>query len=62
MVQRERVARRALFAVGRDDDDLTERRGSFLQALETVRQYAIIVGEEKPHQRRSPPYSRVDSN
>jgi hypothetical protein len=49
------VTRRALFAVGRDDDDLTERRRSFLQALETVREYAVIVGEEKPHQRRSPP-------
>src|SRR5690348_3834167 len=51
MVQRERMARSALLPIGRDDDDLTQRLGRFLQTLEAVRENTVVVGEQEAHQR-----------
>ena len=50
MVQRERVARRALLAVGRDHGDLAERLGGLHQTLESVREDAVVVRAEETHQ------------
>src|SRR5690348_505496 len=51
MVQRQRMTRRALLAVGGDDRHLAEWLGSLLEAVETVGEDSIVIGEEQAHQR-----------
>ena len=51
MVQRQRMARRALLAIGRDDGHLAQRLGRGDEALEPVGQNAVVVGGEEPHPR-----------
>ena len=47
VMQRERMARRALLAIGRDDRDLAERLGGRAQALDAVRENAVVVGDQQ---------------
>ena len=58
MMQRERVARRALLAIGRDDGDLAERLGGFDEALDAVRENAVVVRDQQAHRVSRPRCSR----
>jgi hypothetical protein len=49
MVERERVARRALLAIGRDNGHLTERLGGLDQTLDPLREESVVVRDEKAH-------------
>src|SRR5262249_40520292 len=49
VVQRERVAGRALLAIGRDDRDLTERFRGGDQTLDPLREKSVVVGDEQTH-------------
>ena len=51
MMQRERMTGGALLAVRRDDGDFAQRLGRFDEALDAVREDAVVVGDEKAHQR-----------
>ena len=61
MVERERVARRALLAVRRDDGHLAERVRRGDETLEAAREDAVVVGDEKTHQAVVSPRGRESS-
>ena len=48
MVQRERMARRALLAVGRDDPDVAERARGAFEAFETAGEDPVVVVSNMP--------------
>ena len=50
MMQRERMARRALLAIRRDDRDLAERTRRRYEALEPEGEDAVVVRAEEAHQ------------
>src|SRR5688500_495089 len=50
MVQRQRMARRALLAIRGDDRDLAQWLGGAHQAVEPVGENPVIVRAQKPHQ------------
>ena len=51
MVQRERMARGALLAVGGDDGDVAEARRGLRERVEPVGEDAVVVRAEEAHQR-----------
>src|SRR5438045_1816302 len=53
MMERERMTRRALLAIRRDDEDLAEGLRRFCQALDAVRQDTVVVRDQESHRRLS---------
>src|SRR5262245_16119818 len=52
MVERERMARRALLAVGSNDGHLAQWLGSRDQALDAVGENPVVVGDQQAHRRQ----------